>query len=188
MLLKPYIKQYPKVLSLETTSILTRYACSLKYESAQVGEKAIVDEKIRKVGIHHLTNLQKSLTAAHWANYLNYKITHLMNYYLYENNLEKFCNIKAINQCDILKYEESYHYEFHVDAHQLSHRVLSAIIFLNNDYEGGGLTFKNTFDDNTLEVKPIPGSFVIWPSNILFPHSVQPVKKGIRYTVVAWGS
>ena len=93
MLLKQYIKQYPKVLSLETTSVLTRYASSLKYEFARIGDTGILDEKIRKVGVHHLTPLQKSLTAAHWANYLNYKITHLMNYYLHENNLEKFWKI-----------------------------------------------------------------------------------------------
>ena len=188
MLLKRYIKQYPNVLSLETTSVLTRYASSLKYESAKIGSGEIVNEKIRKVGIHHITPTNKSLTAAHWANYLNYKITHLMNYYLYENNLQKFWNIGSINQCDFLKYEESYHYDFHVDENQFSQRILSAIIFLNNDYEGGSLAFKNTFDDDELEIKPIPGSFVIWPSNMLFPHSVQPVKKGIRYTVVAWGS
>ena len=188
MLLEQYIKQYPKVISLQTTALLTRYAASLKYEPAEVGEKGHVNQKVRKVGIHHVTPIDKSLTAVHWSNYLNCKITHMMNYYLQENNLKQFWNIKGINQCDFLKYEESYHYDFHVDEIDLSHRVLSAILFLNNDYEGGSLTFKNTFNEDKFEVKPIPGSVVVWPSNILFPHSVQPVKKGIRYTVVAWGS
>ena len=35
-------------------------------------------------------------------------------------------------------------------------------------------------------IKGSPGDLVIWPSNFLFPHGVKPVKKGKRYTVVAW--
>jgi predicted 2-oxoglutarate/Fe(II)-dependent dioxygenase YbiX len=64
--------------------------------------------------------------------------------------------------------------------------IFSCILFLNNDYEGGELCFKNTFDDEEVAVKPLPGKLIIWPSNIMFPHTVKPVKKGIRYTVVGW--
>jgi predicted 2-oxoglutarate/Fe(II)-dependent dioxygenase YbiX len=28
---------------------------------------------------------------------------------------------------------------------------------------------------------------LIWPSNFLYPHKVNPVKKGIRYSMVCWG-
>ena len=31
-----------------------------------------------------------------------------------------------------------------------------------------------------------PGHVVIWPSNFMYPHAVEPVKKGIRYSVVSW--
>ena len=32
----------------------------------------------------------------------------------------------------------------------------------------------------------VPNRLIIWPSNFLFPHSVLPVTKGLRYSVVAW--
>ena len=67
-----------------------------------------------------------------------------------------------------------------------SNRTLSSILFLNNDYEGGELTFKNTFNEEELTIKPFPGKLVVWPSNMMFPHTVKPVKKGTRYTIVAW--
>ena len=65
---------------------------------------------------------------------------------------------------------------------------MSSILFLNNDYEGGELSFKNTFNDDEISIKPTPGTLLVWPSNILFPHAVKPVKKGIRYTIVAWAA
>ena len=189
MLLKPYIKQYPKVIGLDTTAILVRYANTLDFNKAYVGEEGIIDENIRRVGIHHLDVLSKSLTENHWANYLNYKITKLMNYYLQETKLKTYRPyIEHVNQLDILKYEKNYHYKFHVDEISTTSRILSAIIFLNNDYIGGSLVFKNTFDEEQFEVNPIPGSIVIWPSNILFPHAVKPVEKGVRFSIVAWAA
>ena len=189
MLLKPYIKQYPKVIGLGATSILVRYANTLAFDKARVGVKGVINEDTRRVGLHHLNVLSKSLTENHWANYLNYKITHLMNYYLQETKLKIYYpKIEHVNQLDVLKYEKSYHYDFHVDEITSPKRVLSAIIFLNNDYTGGSLVFKNTFDEEQFEVNPIPGSIVIWPSNILFPHAVKPVEKGVRFSIVAWAA
>jgi predicted 2-oxoglutarate/Fe(II)-dependent dioxygenase YbiX len=42
-------------------------------------------------------------------------------------------------------------------------------------------------NDEEIKINPIPGSLVIWPSNFLFPHKVNPLKFGKRFTVVAWG-
>ena len=32
------------------------------------------------------------------------------------------------------------------------------------------------------------GDLIMFPSNFLYPHQVSPIKKGIRYSVVAWYS
>jgi predicted 2-oxoglutarate/Fe(II)-dependent dioxygenase YbiX len=29
-------------------------------------------------------------------------------------------------------------------------------------------------------------SVIIWPSNFLFPHCVEPIQEGVRYSIVAW--
>ena len=63
-------------------------------------------------------------------------------------------------------------------------RKYSSILMLNNDYEGGTLCFN--VDDEIVEMETKPGNLVIWPSNFMFPHSVKPLTKGVRYSVVSW--
>tara|TARA_R110001592_G_scaffold357971_1_gene661924 strand:- start:2132 stop:2692 length:561 start_codon:yes stop_codon:yes gene_type:complete len=59
--------------------------------------------------------------------------------------------------------------------------ILSLLIVLNDDYEGGEFVmFKN------VEYKFKAGDLLIFPSNFLYPHRVNPVKKGTRYSVVSW--
>jgi len=57
---------------------------------------------------------------------------------------------------------------------------LSIIGVLNDDYEGGELMFH----DKEYETKT--GDVVIFPSNFLYPHMVNPVTKGTRYSFVSW--
>ena len=51
---------------------------------------------------------------------------------------------------------------------------------LNNDYVGGELVF---WEDSILPLKE--GEIMIFPSNFMYPHRVDPVKKGARYSYVA---
>ena len=56
---------------------------------------------------------------------------------------------------------------------------------LNNDYEGGDLVWElNGKEFHRSKTKP--NSLVIWPSNFLYPHKVEPVTKGLRWSMVAW--
>ena len=59
--------------------------------------------------------------------------------------------------------------------------VLSIIGILNDDYEGGELSF---FGDKKIDIKK--GDLLIFPSNFLYPHEVTPVTKGVRYSYVSW--
>ena len=185
MLLNKYIKIYPQLTSLDTTSCLIRYANNLKFEKAGLGTNNRIDDKIRKVLRYGIHSQSKSLTDVHWANYLHTKIVNAMNFYLNENCV-KDIKIQYLNQLEILKYFENHHYKFHIDASPEHFRTLSAILFLNNDYKGGRLIFKSLSDDEEITIEPIPGSVVVWPSNFLFPHMVKPVTEGVRYTIVAW--
>jgi len=52
---------------------------------------------------------------------------------------------------------------------------------INDNYEGGELCFwKDTYLHN------VANSMHVYPSNLLYPHEVKPVTKGIRYSVIAW--
>ena len=95
----------------------------------------------------------------------------------------KFLKIKTI---DVLKYKEGGFYKYHVDHFDKEPRTFSCILLLNNDYEGGELCFR--YPDTTREwtVEKKAGRIIVWPSNFLYPHSVKPVTKGTRYSVVSW--
>ena len=39
---------------------------------------------------------------------------------------------------------------------------------------------------NKISFKTEVARLIIWPSNFMFPHRVNPVIKGTRYSIVAW--
>ncbi len=56
----------------------------------------------------------------------------------------------------------------------------AAVLYLNDDYNGGELFFPK-FD---YDIVPEPGSLVIFPSGELYEHGVRPVKEGpVRYVI-----
>lgn len=56
----------------------------------------------------------------------------------------------------------------------------TAIIYLNDNYEGGNLYFP----DYEIEVEHTPGQLVYFPSNAEYAHGVSEVKKNIRWNLV----
>jgi predicted 2-oxoglutarate/Fe(II)-dependent dioxygenase YbiX len=59
--------------------------------------------------------------------------------------------------------------------------VLSVLGALNNDYDGGEFVM---WGNKTIQLDT--GSLVIFPSNFLYPHHVNVITKGIRYSFVSW--
>ena len=59
--------------------------------------------------------------------------------------------------------------------------TLSIVGILNDDYEGGEFIM---FDDYHVELPK--GAIMVFPSNFLYPHKVEPVTKGTRHTFVSW--
>ena len=64
--------------------------------------------------------------------------------------------------------------------------ILSIVGVLNDDYEGGELMFMDSNGENQRKVETKAGRLIIWPSNFMFPHKVNTIKKGLRYSIVAW--
>jgi predicted 2-oxoglutarate/Fe(II)-dependent dioxygenase YbiX len=59
--------------------------------------------------------------------------------------------------------------------------TLSIVGSLNDDYEGGDFIM---FEDKKIDIKQ--GELIIFPSLFLYPHRVEPVIKGTRYSYVSW--
>ena len=54
---------------------------------------------------------------------------------------------------------------------------ISVVLYLNNNYEGGGLYFK----EQNIKIKPEPGSIVIFPSVEPYYHESLPIESGVKY-------
>lgn len=71
----------------------------------------------------------------------------------------------------------------HTDQHTDPSITTAAIIYLNDDYTNGELFFKN----KDIQLKPKPGSLVLFPGNEEYEHGVKIVGDGpIRYVVVGF--
>lgn len=82
-----------------------------------------------------------------------------------------------------LKYESGCYFREHIDQGTKNNkRVLSMIINLNEDYTGGEIGFFNNNYKLTLK----KNQAIIFPSNFLFPHQVNTILTGCRYSIVTW--
>lgn len=59
---------------------------------------------------------------------------------------------------------------------------LSSVIYLNDDYEGGELYFK----DLDIYIKPEAGDYITFPGNRHYQHGVTEVTGAVRYTLSTW--
>jgi predicted 2-oxoglutarate/Fe(II)-dependent dioxygenase YbiX len=87
------------------------------------------------------------------------------------NKYEK--NKKMAEHCD--------HIQSIFDGNIKGIPILSVLGILNNDYKGGEfIMFENE------KIKLNKGDLLIFPSIFLYPHKVEPVKKGVRYSFISW--
>jgi hypothetical protein len=68
----------------------------------------------------------------------------------------------------------------HTDQHTDPSIKYAAVLYLNDDYSDGEIFFEN----KGVELKPLPGSLLVFPGNEEFKHGVRHVGKGpIRYVL-----
>ena len=140
-----------------------------------------LNKNIRNVKGYHL-NLNTPTNIFYW-NFIKKEIERL--YIFYKTKFPKMESSK-INQIDLLKYTPGGKYDIHIDQYTKAARHLSIIINLNDSYEGGDLIFTDQKEKEIKRLKLGKGSIVFFPSNFMYPHSIQPITKGTRYSIVAW--
>lgn len=67
--------------------------------------------------------------------------------------------------------------------HPFPYRHFAAITYLNNDFEGGRISFPN-FDNYCPDIKP--GMLVAFPGTLEYLHGVSKVTSGMRYTIASF--
>lgn len=86
-------------------------------------------------------------------------------------------------QFSILKYSGGQEYKPHADGGTTYvPRQISAVCYLNDDYDGGELEFPYF----GIKIKPEPGMLILFPSNFAYAHAALPVTSGNKYTLVTW--
>tara|TARA_S200002703_G_scaffold154259_2_gene156799 strand:+ start:649 stop:1212 length:564 start_codon:yes stop_codon:yes gene_type:complete len=185
MELKNFIKIYDSVLNENTFNNLLKVCKTLKYDDATVGDNRL-DKQQRNVGICTLCDISDSMTEVHWGNLMQNVFYEFLVKYLKEQKIKTLYGVDKMENAAVLKYNESNFYIWHYDDGPQFPRTFSFIYFLNNDFEGGELFFRNPNGTEEFSIEKNQNRLVIWPSCFLFPHSVKKVTKGTRYSIVSW--
>ena len=81
---------------------------------------------------------------------------------------------------NIVKYGPGQHFQEHADHGWSYICTVSLVGYLNDDYEGGELSFGKL----GISFKPKAGDLYIFPSTYLFSHRAMPVTSGQKYSIV----
>lgn len=106
----------------------------------------------------------------------------------YQKYVSKFSSISHISNIRINRYDVGQKMIEHVDhihgifdGENKGIPIMSILGVLNDDYEGGDfLICGEKIDLNT-------GDILIFPSSFVYPHRVEPVTSGSRYSWITWG-
>lgn len=94
----------------------------------------------------------------------------------------------------ILRYQPGGNYLHHADSchldvatntwYRVEDRDLSLLMYLNDDFTGGGLTFVNFH----CHFRPRAGDLLVFPSDNRYEHQAEVVQSGIRYAIASWAA
>jgi len=182
-----------KVLNEEELKIINEYIDELTFQENTVFDsngKSRVDNSVR-------SSLGTTMNEEHDAtqllhqkineSLLTYKekvisINNMFQYYPVPGGYSTTCYRELIQ---VLEYSSNQEYKFHHDTSndpnsKEYHRIISIVLYLNDDFDGGGTEFPHQ------TYKPLPGYGLFFPSNWSFPHSGQKVLSGKKRVAVTW--
>lgn len=120
--------------------------------------------------------------------YLNSKIKDCVNDYL-TNVVPMPFKLQEVSTIRFNRYPVGTNMKFHhdhihtlFDGERKGVPILSILGLLNDDFEGGNFLM---FDSKKVQLEA--GDIIVFPSNFLYPHAVETVTKGTRYSFVSWG-
>jgi hypothetical protein len=84
---------------------------------------------------------------------------------------------------ELLSYEETQKLTWHSDNGAPHPCLVSMVYYLNDDYEGGEVEFK---DHIGTPFKPSAGDLLIFPSSVDYVHRVLPITSGRKYAAISF--
>jgi Rps23 Pro-64 3,4-dihydroxylase Tpa1-like proline 4-hydroxylase len=90
---------------------------------------------------------------------------------------------KDTDRLNMARWDKGSSLSLHVDdLGYVTDNHLPTLVYLNDDYEGGELSFAT----HNITIKPKKGDLVMFPGNMHYAHEVKEVLSGTRYTVPIW--
>ena len=185
--------QIIKVIDDDEVRQLNEYADNLQFEPSLVinkGEGTRIDTSIRTswgVSLNENDQIVKKLHDKLNKALDEYKRRLIEINYIYEHNpVPGGINVRSWREAvQLVEYTGGQEYKMHQDTssyknHPAYGRVISIILYLTNDFEGGRTIFTHK------SFKPPVGSAIIFPSNWCFPHRGEAVTKGKKRVAVTW--
>tara|TARA_B100000003_G_C10796604_1_gene317136 strand:- start:39 stop:644 length:606 start_codon:yes stop_codon:yes gene_type:complete len=194
MLLDTYFYHLPRAIPSYTCEDIIQFGKSLNLEEAKTGaSKDMLSNKEKEKHTEKIRNSKTEWIKDSWV------FRELCPFVEYANKSWGF-NISKYEDVQFTEYQPKGHYNWHNDSIKNPmnlknmQRKLSLSVQLSKpeDYEGGDLKFNlrgldSHQEDNVMSPPPEfkqQGSIVVFPSFLW--HKVEPVTKGVRYSLVMW--
>ncbi len=139
--------------------LTARNCFDIKYKRENLGKYQKYNQNL--FDIHEIVENQLDLCLQHYESLWHLK----MNYK------------EAFN---FVKYSKDEYFKTHVDHGPYYTCTVSAVVYLNDDYDGGELDFIR----HNLSIKPKAGDIAIFPSNFVYEHESKSITEGVKYSVV----
>jgi predicted 2-oxoglutarate/Fe(II)-dependent dioxygenase YbiX len=172
-----YYWEYPSVLTADfCNSVIGAYAHK-DLKDGQIGEVDGVNANINK----NIRNVKNTVLPMHEGIG-----AHLIGSAFVANQQAWNFNITRCDQIEYLRYDRSGRYIPHIDTFlndtDENTRKLTALAFLNDEFEGG--KFFLQVAEQRLYPEQKKGTIIVFPSFLL--HGVEDVSAGVRHAVVCW--
>jgi len=161
--------------------VIKKYINKKAINKLTVGTESSIEENVRNVFGYTLQekNFLNKIIFKHIDKVIRQHYSHYKFKFPY-------LTTARLQQIDLLKYEIGGKYDIHTDHFYKGQRTLTFILNLNEDYEGGDFVFYNQDNTEMKRVKCTTATCIMFPSNFQYPHRIEPITKGTRYSVVAW--
>lgn len=164
-------------------NVLTDKSNPYNWVVAQVGYGQVmpdyrdcVDFKYKKEDLHDDGSDAYKELAKIWQQCYDRKASAVDHY----RSIFNIMDLKYWEAFNFIRYGEGQHFREHHD-HGFSYNcTVSVVCYLNDNYEGGELTFRL----QNQKIKPKAGDMYVFPSNYMYPHVAEKVTSGIKYSLV----
>ena len=167
----------------EVDSIFVNYNIGFADSTMNAGD---YDKSLRSCTVFSLyTNKEEDADYNNLKKILNKKIDIAVSKCILDFIKKTGIKIKEREPWEVLKYEKGQMVTWHCDDGEVHPSKVSFVYYINDDYEGGEIQFKNKV--YTMPIKPSKDSLIIFPSGIDYIHRVLPVTAGTKYSVISFG-